>query len=253
MTDCSGYTQQNRSSQQQLDNRKNLYALFEKHPLPIDQLMINLGLFIRSGALAKILWLQELYEHILHMPGAIIEFGVWWGQTLALMKNFRAIYEPYNHSRRIIGFDTFKGYASISNEDVVSDTIKPGGYAVSDQYDEYLNQLLAYHQQENVLSHIKKHELIKGDATETIGPYLAQHQELIVALAIFDMALYQPTKKCLEAIKPRLVKGSVLAFDELNSADYPGETMALRETLEISEYSIKRSKFLPDRTFLIIE
>src|SRR5271156_4816519 len=71
------YAQQNRSSQTQVENRKTLYDLFENRPLPTDELLINLGLFIRSGALAKILWIQELYEQVLHIPGAMMEFGVW--------------------------------------------------------------------------------------------------------------------------------------------------------------------------------
>jgi hypothetical protein len=35
----------------------------------------------------------------------------------------------------------------------------------------------------------------------------------------------------LEAIQPYLTKGSILAFDELAHAKWPGETAALRHTL----------------------
>ena len=37
-----------------------------------------------------------------------MEFGVQYGLSLSYFK-LRAIYEPYNYSREIIGFDTFKG------------------------------------------------------------------------------------------------------------------------------------------------
>ena len=38
------------------------------------------------------------------MPGVIVEFGVWLGHDLALFESLRGVYEPYNYTRRIIGF-----------------------------------------------------------------------------------------------------------------------------------------------------
>ena len=73
---------------------------------------------------------------------------------------------------------------------------------------------------------IKKYEIIEGDACATVETYLKEHQETIIALAYFDFDLYKPTKKVLEVIKPYLVKGSILGFDELNGPDSPGETKA---------------------------
>ena len=57
------------------------------------------------------------------------------------------------------------------------------------------------------------------------------------------MNLYKPTKDCLEAIKPRLVKGSVVAFDELNDPTCPGETQALQEVFGLN--NIKLLRFRP--------
>jgi hypothetical protein len=81
---------------------------------------------------------------------------------------------------------------------------------------------------------------------------MKNHPETLVALAYFDMALYEPTKVCLEAIKPRLVKGSLVVFDELNHKDYPGETQAAIEVFGLDKYAIYRSKVLPDRVYFVI-
>jgi hypothetical protein len=51
-------------------------------------------------------------------------------------------------------------------------------------------------------------------------------------MAIFDMDIYKPTKDVLEKIIPRLVKGSLLVFDELNFKAFPGETIAVNEVLD---------------------
>jgi hypothetical protein len=57
----------------------------------------------------------------------------------------------------------------------------------------------------------------------------------------------------LEAIKPFVVRGTVIALDELNSSEFPGETMAFKEVLGLNKYKIVRSKFLPDRSYIIVE
>ena len=51
---------------------------------------------------------------------------------------------------------------------------------------------------------------------------------------------------------PRLVRGSVVAFDELNSADYPGETVAMVEELGVRQCDLFRSAILPDRSYMVI-
>src|SRR5260370_10519413 len=215
-------------------------------------MLVNLGAYLRSPLLAKILYLNELYQKIETVPGIVVEFGVWWGANLALFESFRSVYEPYNWTRKVVGFDTFAGYPAPSKQDGTSKYAAAGGYAVTENYDEYLSRLLSAHEADNVMAHIKKHELVKGDVTQTIDKYLEENPQTIIALAYFDLALYEPTKKCLEAIRPHLPRGSVLAMDELNSADFPGETIALREVLGLSQYRIIKSRFLPDRSYIVV-
>lgn len=244
---------QSRGSEKQLEGREKLLELFKNCPIPGDQLLTNLPLLMRSSAVAKLLYINEIYQKITDTPGVIMEFGVWWGQNITLFENLRAVYEPYNYTRKVVGFDTFTGYASITEKDGTSDFVSEGAYSVSDDYLDYLRQVLDYHQGENTMSHIKKYELIKGDATITINEYLEKHTETIVALAYFDMQLYEPTKKCLEAIRPFLTRGSVIAMDELNCEEFPGETVAFKEVFGLDKYKIVRSKFLPDRSYVIID
>lgn len=247
------YTMETKASAQQLAHRELLYQIFKDRPMPDDQLLISLGLFMRSSALAKILFVNEAYQLILNQPGIIVEFGTCWGQNLVMFENLRAIYEPFNQSRRVIGFDTFQGYPKISDKDRGSETIKIGGYKVAENYCEYLDNLIDYHEKNNVLAAIKKHELVKGDVSKTAPAYFAKNDDTIVALAYFDMALYEPTKAALEAIKSSLVPGSVVMLDELNNQNYPGETRAFKEAFKNMKYRVKKSQLMTDRTFIIIE
>jgi len=118
------------------------------------------------------------------------------GQNMVLFESLRAIFEPYNYTRRVVGFDTFTGYASISDQDGNSQYVRDGAYSVSQDYESFLAKLLDYHQQENSMPHINRYDLVKGDAGKKIGDYLSDHPETIIALAYFDMQLYKPTKEC---------------------------------------------------------
>lgn len=58
---------------------------------------------------------------------------------------------------------------------------------------------------------------------------------------------------CLELLMERVTKGSVIAFDELNLKEFPGETIALMETIGLKKYSIKRSPLNPLISYLIVK
>ena len=48
-----------------------------------------------------------------------------------------------------------------------------------------------------------------------------------MSLLFLDFDLYEPTKAALEQFVPRMPRGAVLAFDELDNPIWPGETKAL--------------------------
>lgn len=249
-----GYAMETNSSNEQLKFRQRLQEMFRNTPLPEEHLVGNFGLYMRSSILVKTLVLNELYEKILTVPGIIMEFGTWWGQNLVMFENLRAIYEPFNKTRSVIGFDTFTGYASFSEKDRPGDVIATGGYAVASNYQSYLNELLAVHEGNNVLGHIRdRHKTVAGNVVETVPRYFAEHPETIVALAYFDLALYEPTKACLAAIRPHLVPGSVILLDELTWQAAPGEAVAFKEVFRDIHYSIQRSRYTAERAIVVIK
>lgn len=193
--------------------------------------------------LSRILYLNTLYQEIINVPGVICEFGVQWGATLTQLINLRSIYEPFNHSRTIVGFDTFEGFTDPHEKD--GSHYRKGDLYTQDQHEAELNHILSLIESFPPLSQIKKFELVKGDASITIDRWLDENPHAIISMAIFDMDLYAPTKAVLEKIRPRLVQGSVLAFDELNCKPFPGETRALDEVFGLNNLRLQRSPFHP--------
>lgn len=240
------------SSQTELQKRTEFLKLFKHTPIPDAELLSNLGLYLNRQTLSRILFMHQLYKKIINVHGIVIEFGVRWGQNLALFESFRGMYEPYNYNRKIIGFDTFSGFPEVDNQKD-GNCIAKGDYGVLMGYENYLNKIIEYHESESPIAHKKKFELIKGDATETIKHYLEAHPETIVALAYFDFDIYKPTTTCLKAIRACLTKGSVLAFDELNCPEFPGETLALKEVFGLDKYAIRRNHLNPLCSYIVIE
>lgn len=248
----SSYTPHNNTSDKQLSAREQLYHLFGNRPFGDKELLTNFGLFARSSALAKLFFLHEAYNKILDIPGDVWVLGTWLGQDLVVFESMRAMLEPYNAARKLVGFDTFDGCEGITSFDRPSDTIKYDGCAVPGGYKKYLEDILAYHRAENTMGHAVEHVLVQGDVRETVPQHLDAHPESIIAMAYFDLAVYEPTMAALEAMEPRLLKGSVLVFDELNDSRYPGESIAVRKWLQGRDYEIQRSRILADRSFVTL-
>ena len=166
---------------------------------------------------------------ILDVPGVVMEFGVHRGRHVATLTALRGVHEPYNPHRRIIGFDTFTGFPEVTAVDAISRSAVPGRFAVAADYPEHLRDVLDAHEDSEPLRHIQRTLLVQGDVRDTLPRYLEQNPQTMVALAYFDLDLYEPTRDALRVVLPYLTGGSVLAFDELGHAKWPGETAALRE------------------------
>lgn len=240
-------------SETELSVRDQILQLLQECPVPPAEYLSNLGLFLQKDDFSRMLFLDEIYQLILNVHGSIIEFGSRWGNNLCLFETLRGIYEPFNRNRKIIGFDSFAGFPDVTDKDGTHPFASEGAYSVSENYEEYLEKLLSLHRQVGPRSHLKGFDLVKGDACKTIHEYLEAHPETVVALAFFDFDIYEPTRECLEAIRPHITRGSVIVFDELNVAHFPGETVALRETFGLENIRIQHSPFSASRAYFIVE
>nr|AXL05407.1 NDP-hexose 3-O-methyltransferase [uncultured bacterium] len=224
--------------------RERLTKLLTETPMPPVYLIDNLPVYLRRHQLADLLTMDALYRELVDLPGVIMEFGVLHGRHLATLAALRGIHEPYNSFRRIIGFDTFTGFPDLSEIDEVSPSAAVGRFAVPEDEVDHLREVLAAHEAGDPVSHVQRTFVVQGDVRETVPRYLAENPETVIGLAFFDLDLYEPTREVFQAIRPHLVKGSILAFDELGHPRWPGVTQALRETLGLENLKLRQ---LPHR------
>jgi len=237
---------------EEVEAYRSLVKLLETSPIPSNEILGNLSLYLTRSSLSQILFMNYLYSRILDVHGVVMEFGNRWGRNLALFSSLRNIFEPHNYGRKIIGFDTFEGFPSVAPEDGTAPTTKIGALSVAPNYQQYLNELLEIHQRLSPRPDLPRFEIVKGNVETTLPKYLDAHPETIVALAYFDMDLYGPTKAALQAVMPYLTKGSVLGFDELCLAEFPGEAAAVREALDLSAHALIRTPYSNHQSYIVM-
>ena len=195
-------------------------------------------------ALAKFLTKYEIFQKILHVNGSIVEAGVLHGGGTLAWAKLSSILEPTNHTRKIIGFDTFAGFPSINDKDkkgTDGSLLKIGELKGSAQ--KSVTEAVSIYDENRPLNHIPKVELVEGDIVNTAPAYIKENPHLVISMLYLDVDLYQPTKVMLETFLPVMPKGAVIVFDELNAKMFPGETVAVDEILGIRNLEIKRFTF----------
>lgn len=232
--------------------RAGLSELLKDSPIPADDLPKNLSLYQSKDVLADILSTHEVYRRALPIPGVLMEFGTMWGRRLAILMALRELYEPYDYTRRVVGFDSFAGFPETHINDGQFEEIIPGGMSTSPGYEDHLGKVLELHELDSYNSHLVRFEICKGDVHQTLPGYLQAHPETIVSLAYFDLDLYQATKDCLEILRPRLIPGSVLAFDQLAHPNYPGETVAFLESLGLKPSTVEKLPLARSPTLITV-
>lgn len=231
----------------QFSAREELWHLFKTCSIPEAEKERNLGLFLRSASLSRFLALSEIYKRIIDLPGSILDLGTWRGQNLIICENLRAIYEPHNKQRRVIGFDTFTGYHSDKRESVNHTSFNQGTYSTETEYSHFLESLLQTHVRINSLGHVPSgHRVIKGDVSKTVPQFLNEEKNLLVALAFFDLNLEQPTSEALMSIISRIPPGGLVVFFQLQRDFLPGEGLTYsQQILGKRRHKLERSMVYP--------
>jgi hypothetical protein len=217
----------------------------------------NFSKFVPRQNLALFLAKNDIFKHVLDVHGHIVECGVFMGGGLLTWAQLSAIYEPYNHVRKIVGFDTFAGFPSLAEQDEPQqgaevDFAKVGGLAIPG-IEADIERAAKLCDLNRPVGHIPRIELVRGDAVNTMPRYIEENRHLVVALLYLDFDLYEPTVAALNAFLPRMPKGAVIAFDELNQKQWPGETLAVLETIGIKNLRIRRFPFVPQISYAVLE
>lgn len=233
-------------------SQESLARLFERSPEPTTTKLASFPKYVRRQDITGFLARYELFKLVMPVKGSIVECGVFRGAGLMTWAKLSAVLEPNNLMRRVYGFDTFRGFPATSQEDRTPARETRRGEFLTDSFDELL-QLIDAYDADRFLGHVPKVELVRGDAVETIPRFIEEHPHLVVSLLFLDFDLHAPTKIALQHFVPRMPRGSVLAFDELDNPAWPGETIAMLEQIGASRIRIQRHDFDPYVGFAVLD
>lgn len=241
-------------TQKEISLFKEYARYFRESPISEVGKLQNFTKYIRRQDLSRFLAKHELFKLQLDVPGSIVECGSFQGGGTLAFAQLSAIYEPYNHTRKVIAFDTFSGFPALTEKDSNSKrSYQAGELSVYEGIEEEIKQAIKLFDENRPLSHIPKVELVKGDATKSIPGYISENPHLVISLAYFDFDIYEPTVVGLKAFLDRMPKGAVLAFDELNAKAFPGETRAVLEEVGLRNLRLKKTPFDSYISYAIIE
>jgi len=231
---------------------KELEKYFNKGTDSVLDKITSFAKYVPRQYLTLFLSRYEIFKKILNVHGSIIECGVFNGQGTMTFAHLSSILEPINHNRRIIGFDTFAGFKKLTKIDRSKSSFAHKGGFSANSYED-LKKCIELYDLNRFLRHVPKVELVKGDILKTVPEYLRKNPQTVVSLLYLDVNLYEPTKIALKHFVPRMPKGSIIAFDELNSEMWPGETQAVLDKIGINNLKIERFYFEPNIGFAILD
>ncbi len=243
-------------TEKELTYAAQMETYFLKAQGSITDKLDNFNKFVSRQRLSTFLFKWEVFKQVLDVQGSIVECGVRFGGGLFDFAQLSVILEPLNYQRKVIGFDTFEGIQEITKEDLTTDSTSKyaqvGAFKIPGIRED-LGEAIRLFDINRPIGHIPKIELVAGDINQTLEEYLARNSHTIVSLMYLDLDLYKPTKTALELIVPRMPKGGAIVFDEVNHAEWPGETAALLEVLSLNSFRLRRIPFEPLRCYGILE
>lgn len=180
-------------------------------------------------ALAKLIAHYEIYKLVQDLPGHIVELGVFKGESLLRFGQFSEIFNSYDRSFDVIGFDNFAGFTKLSEQDGKESKIndkKVGGWSPKNYFDE-LNSLIEYFDMTRLAPQKPRVRLINGDIEETVPKFKSEFPNTRIKLLHLDADLYEPTMIGLENFWDNLVVGGCLLLDEYGFDVFQGEAAAV--------------------------
>ena len=187
-----------------------------KMNMPTDEVYSAFNSFIFSNdkkLIGKLLHRFDFFKRTIHLPGDIVEVGVFKGSGIATFSKFVEIFRP-NSNKKIIGFDIF---SRTEGEKILEKDGTIGKESMQLVYSKVDESELSKESVEKRLESMeisKKYILIEGDVEESMPKFLSENPGLRISLLYIDVDLERPTYSALKHLWNRILPGGIVVFDE---------------------------------------
>lgn len=221
---------------------------------PTDQVYKSFNDFIFSNdikLLGKLLHRFDFFNQVYHLPGDIVEIGVFKGSGIATFSKFLEIYCS-NSNKKIIGFDIF------SVEDSEQILKNDGDFDESKMnivYNKVDNEELTLESVEKRLSNMeidKKYILQKGDVACSIPIFLKENPGFRISLLYIDVDIERPTYYALKYLWERILPGGIIVFDEYEYHKFSESNGVEKFMKEFNlEYNLISTNFMAPTAYFV--
>ena len=232
------------SSQHDLEISKKITKLSEQRPF--EEIAQTFPAYIRRQLLTRFLAYYELFKLVNDVPGWIVECGIYRGFSFFALGRFLEIFSMGDKQRKLLGFDSFKGFGPLNVKDGPEDrsvTRNEGGTDPSDFKDEFF-QLLKLANDDAFAPWSPRMEIVEGDVAVTIPKYCKENPGLRISMLHLDIDVYDPVSVALEQLYPKVVPGGLVVLDEFAHIDWPGESMAMKDVFEEKGWKLPKLQTL---------
>jgi hypothetical protein len=190
--------------------RVDLYPIF--HTKLLKPMNVTFIFSNDRRVFAKLLYRYELFQKVKHLPGDIVELGVFKGSGIATWCKICDLFIPHTN-KKVIGFDIFSStisstiFSSYQNGHTMSSVVNRT--TLDQRSIQTVKESLA---QANISD--TKYILIEGDVCVTTKEFIGRNPGFRISLLYLDLDLDEPTYETLQNLWDRVVPGGYIIFDE---------------------------------------
>jgi len=198
----------------------------------------------------KLLFRYNFYKNTSHLPGDIVEVGVFKGSGIISWLKILKIFDSQTN-KKIIGFDFF---SADDTKEYTKET--KCGESLNAVLDRVEHNTLSY---ESVLNNIEnagfdksKFILVKGNIQYSVNNFVQTNPGFRISILYIDVDLGEPTYYSLLYLWDRIVPGGYIVFDEYEFHAFD-ECIGVEKFLKEKnlEYTIETTHFYNPTAFMI--
>lgn len=163
--------------------------------------------------IGKLLHRFKYFSEVMHLPGDIVEIGVFKGSGIATFSKFIEIFCPHSN-KKVLGFDIFDDPDKevVLDRDTTAD--KAAMNLVYSKVEPSELSLRSVQARLDAMDLHKKYILIRGDVAETLPHFVEKNPGFRCSMIYIDVDLERPTYHALMNLWDRLLPGGLVIFDE---------------------------------------
>jgi len=238
-----------------MSNIFTLEDIYNRKKFASQQFYDSFNTFIFSSdrrVFGKLLFRYDFFLKTKHLPGDIVEVGVFKGSGISTWCKFIDLFATHT-AKTVIGFDLF----NIPETDTVLDMYNNGEImkTVINRTD---RSLLTVDSVEEQLTHANidssRYLLIPGDVSKTSLEFVKKNPGFRISLLYLDLDLEEPTYTTLCSLWDRVVPGGYIVFDEYEYHKFD-ESNGVDKFLKEKgiKYSIQSTNFYAPSAYIIKE